>query len=140
MPTPPTPGAGTLAQRIEQEATNRVRLQLGLKVGDPLPSDVAKAIKNNAAAAATDVLNGSIKRDTANIGRELEQAGVFDRFLVQANVAKNGLAKIAGSPDINDILKKRAELLAAKVAALEAVKFSRAEAMQILLGDIAARS
>jgi len=134
------PAVPTFVKQIENETQTRARTRLGLKATDALPADIEKLIRDNSKAAALDILKGSITRDTANIRRQFEQAGVFDRFISQAHLANVGLAQIAGSQDVNDILKKRAELLAAKVAALEAVHFSREEAMQILLGDIAARA
>jgi hypothetical protein len=125
---------------VRAATEKRARARLGLQPAEPLPAEVADAIKKASEFAATNALKTSIEKDAQSALEGVEQAAAFDRFLQRAATAKTGITTIAGSQDVKEILKKRAEMLSSKVQALEAAGFSRDEAMRVLLADIAARA
>ena len=104
-----------------------------------MPAAVEALVSAAAATAAQNALDLSLTRDVDEASSDVARGGVLDRFDVKVDVAGQALDHIAGSGDVQKILKRRAEMLAAKKKALETAGFSAQEAMDILLADIAAR-
>ena len=135
----PTPRVKRLENEIAKAVTTRMKARLGVTGNRKLPADVDALVKSAAAAAAETTLETAMVRDIQEATSDLARGSVLDRFDVKVADARRGLDHIAGSNDVERILKRRAEMLAAKKSALETAGFSSDEAMQVLLADIAAR-
>ena len=138
---PPRPSVRVpvIEKAIKQAVTTRMRQRLGIAANKPLPSEVDALVAAAAATAAQNALDLSLTRDMDEASTDVARGGVLDRFDVKVDLAGQALDHIAGSGDVQKILKRRADMLAAKKKALETVGFSPQEAMDILLADIAAR-
>jgi hypothetical protein len=78
--------------------------------------------------------------EAESAAKDFATGDVLSRFTDKAKLAEQGMVHISSSNEVAQILKKRAELLAAKKKALETAGFTASEAMSIVLADIAARS
>jgi hypothetical protein len=116
--------AGPLENRINQEATARMRRRLSLAERERLPDAVKKLID----AAARDVAEAAVE---IAVLREVEEAARS-----AARAPRMGSDTVTAQSDLP--LLERAENLAAKKKALEAAGFSTDEAMRILIAEIAA--
>lgn len=135
----PTPRVKKLENDITKEVTASMRARLGVTGRQKLPAEVDALIKSAAAVAAETALETAVVRDIQEATTNVTRGSVLDRFDVKVADARVGLDHIAGSNDVEKILARRAEMLAAKKAALETAGFTSGEAMEILLADIAAR-
>jgi hypothetical protein len=148
MPQPRNPPAApprlsvkvpAVEKSIQQAVTTRMRQRLGIAANKPLPAEVDALIAAAASTAAQTALDLSLTRDVNDASSDVARGGVLDRFDLKADLAGKALDHISTSGDVKNILKRRAEMLAAKKQALQTAGFSPQEAMDILLADIAAR-
>lgn len=138
--TAPIVRVKTLEDAIKKSVTTSMKDRLGLKANQSLPAEVQTLIQTAAKTAAESSLELAVVRDVEEIAADTARGAVLNRFDAKVSVAQKGLAHISKSDDVQKILKQRAEMLAAKKKALETAGFSRQEAMEILLADIAARA
>jgi hypothetical protein len=117
-----------------------MRQRLGIADSKPLPKDVKALVSLAAATAAQNALDLSLTRDTEEATADIARGDALDRFDSKVGLAGQALDHIKSSPDVQKILKRRAEMLAAKKQALENAGFTSQEAMDILLADIATRA
>lgn len=127
-------------RKIRKSVETSMKASLGLKGNQKLPADVAALINSTSVAAASKAIELQVAKDAEDAAREFGTGDVLSRFTDKAKLAEQGLNHISNSTEVDQILKKRAEMLAAKKAALEAGGFTSGDAMSILLADIAARS
>lgn len=127
-------------QQIRRSVEKSMKTSLGLKGNQKLPPDVAALINSTSVAAASKAVELQVAKDAEDAAREFQRGDVLSRFTDKAKLAEQGLVHISNSSEVDQILNKRAEMLAAKKAALETAGFTSSEAMSILLADIAARS
>lgn len=111
-----------------------------LNIGDQLPADVTEAIKSTAASAAATAVELTVADAAQQAAKDVGRTGIKQRFDSKIAVAAESLAHISASSEVDQVLKKRSELLAKKRDSLVAAGFSNEEAMQIVLADIAARA
>ena len=116
-----------------------MRKRLGIAAGAPMPNELKQLISKEVAASAT-VLQTKVAAEVQSTFGELAQARTVERFKSNAALANAGITAIAATSDVDQILKKRAELLFKKRSALQTAGFSLEEAMQIVLADIAAKA
>ncbi|GLI26421.1 hypothetical protein ARHIZOSPH14_06630 [Agromyces rhizosphaerae] len=124
-------------ERIRKRVEGAVRSQLGLS--GPSPADLKMAVEQASKAAAQSAVEITVAKLADDAARESGRAGVLDRFKDKLQFAADGMKVIDDSDQVSDVLKKRANLMAKKRAALEEAGFSPDEAFQILLADINAR-
>jgi hypothetical protein len=124
---------------INEAVTARMRERLGIGSEQPLPDDVKTLIGSAAATAAQRSIELAVTRDVEEISTDVARGSLLNRFDAKVDLARKGLDHIVASDDVHEIMKRRADMLAAKKEALEAAGFSSQEAMEILLADIAAR-
>lgn len=123
---------------IRKDVTNQVGTQLGL--AGALPAEVGKVIEAATKAAAAKSVELTIAQVTEDAARNVTRGSVLDRFDGKIKVAAESIDHISASSDVDQVLKKRAELLAKKRKALVDAGFSNDEAMKILLADVNSRS
>lgn len=123
---------------IQKVVTKRMEQRLGVASGS-LPADVKELISTASAAASQRAIEFAVIKDLEEAVGDVSRGSVLDRFDARVDVARKGLDHISASNDVQQIMKKRATLLADKKKALENAGFSTQEAMDILLADIAAR-
>lgn len=133
------PRGSKVEKEIRRTVERTMKASLGLKSNQKLPADVAALVSSTSVAAASKAVELQATKTAEEAAREFGKVDVLARFDNKARLAQQGIAHISKSNDVDEILKKRAEMLAAKKAALEAAKFTSDEAMSILLADIAAR-
>lgn len=123
---------------IRRDMVSSVKARLGLQ-GD-LPAEVNEVVKSAASAAAASAVELTVADAAQQAARDVGRASITTRFDDKIKVAADSLAHISASDQVDDVLRKRSELLAKKRDSLVAAGFSGEEAMQILLADIAARA
>jgi hypothetical protein len=114
-----------------------VKKQLGLTA---LPADLQEVVATAAKTAASTSVDLSVARAAEEAARGVGRANLKARFDEKIKVAADSLNHISQSNDVDQVLKRRSDLLAKKRASLVAAGFSNDEAMQIVLADIAARA
>jgi hypothetical protein len=123
---------------IKKVVSKRMGERLGVAPG-ALPNDLKSVINTASAAAAQRAVELAVTKDVDEAVGDVTRGSVLGRFDARVDLARKGLDHIAGSDDVKQIMRQRAEMLAEKKKALEAAGFSSEEAMEILLADIAAR-
>jgi hypothetical protein len=134
--------ANLRVQAIEGEIAEIVSQRMGERLGvapDALPNQLKSAISTASTAAAHRAVELAVTKDIDQVIGDVTRGSVLGRFDARVDLARQGLDHIAASDDVQQIMKKRAEMLAAKKQALETAGFSSQEAMDIILADIAAR-
>lgn len=139
VPPRPRIRVDSVAATIEKSATSKMRRRLGLGPTDPIPKEVLTLIREQATAVAGTAVELGASRDAQAAAREFGRAVTVEDFQEKLSAARNGIQVIGKSQDVDTILRERATMLWKKKTALEAAGFSTAEAMQIVLADIAAR-
>jgi hypothetical protein len=104
-----------------------------------LPADLKNVIASASAAAAQRSIDLAVTADLDEAIGDVTRGSVLGKFDARVDLARKGLDHIAGSNDVKQIMRQRAQMLAEKKKALEAAGFSSEEAMEIILADIAAR-
>jgi hypothetical protein len=125
---------------IRKSVEKSMKERLGLTGNQKIPADVTALINSASAAAASKALELQVMTEAESAAKDFATGDVLSRFTDKAKLAEQGLVHISSSNEVAQILKKRAELLAAKKKALETAGFTASEAMSIVLADIAARS
>ncbi|MGH8953035.1 MAG: hypothetical protein ACRDX9_16655 [Acidimicrobiia bacterium] len=125
---------------IRRTVERSMKDRLGLKGNQKLPGDIAALVNSASATAASKAVELQVLKDAEDAARDFATGDVLTRFTDKAKLAEQGLVHISNSNEVAQILKKRAEMLAAKRTALEKAGFGADEAMSIVLADIAARS
>jgi hypothetical protein len=129
----------SLRTQIEGSVETTLRKRLGIKPTDPMPAELKTLISKEVAASAP-VLQTKVATEVQGAFSELAQSRTLDKFKTNLGFAKTGIVAIAAASEVDEILKKRAELLAKKRSALQTAGFTADEAMQIVLADIAAKA
>lgn len=124
---------------IQGSVEKAMRTRLGVTGRAKLPADLQSLIESASSAAAAKALEVGVIKAAEDAAQEFTSGDVLERFSAKAKLADKGLAHIAGSSEVDKILKNRAQLLAAKKKALETAGFTSTEAMDVVLADIAAR-
>jgi hypothetical protein len=128
-----------IEDEIKQTVESRMRERLGVPPRQALPDEVVALVASAAATAAQRSIELGVTRDVEEISADVARGSLLNRFDAKVDLARKGLDHIVASDDVHEIMKRRADMLAAKKEALEAAGFSSQEAMDILLADIAAR-
>ena len=138
---PLTPRPVTI-KSVEDAIRNNVEttVKKQLSLAGALPADVKEIVDSAARAAAATSIELAVTRATEEAARDVGRKTLLDRFDDKIKVAAGSLTHISQSGEVDEVLKRRSELLAKKRAALVAAGFSNGEAMQIVLADIAARA
>ncbi|HUG30219.1 MAG TPA: hypothetical protein VMQ65_06900 [Candidatus Limnocylindria bacterium] len=123
---------------IRRDVETSVKKQL--KLTGTLPADVKEIVQAAAQSAATTSVELAVARAAEEAARDVGRRNITTRFDEKIKVAADSLAHISKSDEVEEVLKRRSELLAKKRTSLLAVGFSNEESMQILLADIAARA
>jgi hypothetical protein len=134
-----TLAGGTVEADIKRSVDKAMKKRLGLKGNQRLPGDVAALITSASAAAASRSMELEVLRGAEEAARGFTAGDPVARFTAKAKLADRSLVAISKSTEVENILKKRAQMLASKKKSLEDAGFSSDEAMTILLADIAAR-
>ncbi len=133
-----------VADKIEADVTTAVeemmRSRLGIRPSEGLPPEVSALARSAAETAAAKATELAVVQEAEEAAKTVVRGDVLKRFDSKIDLAAQGMNHIAGSQDVEDILKNRAELLAKKKKALVDAGFTDDEAMQIVLADITARS
>jgi hypothetical protein len=138
-PAKPRVRVDSVAAQIEKAATVKMRKRLGLGPNDAIPKEVLGVIKEQSAAVAGNAVELGASRDAQSAARQFGRMVTMEDFQEKLAAAKHGIQLIGKSQDVDAILQERAAMLWKKRKALESAGFPPAEAMQILLADIAAR-
>jgi hypothetical protein len=137
--TAPPVRVKVIEDEIKQTVESRMRERLGIPPRQSLPDEVESLVASAAATAAQRSIELGVVRDVEEISADVARGSLLNRFDAKVDLARKGLDHIVASDDVHEIMKRRADMLAAKKEALEAAGFSSQEAMDILLADIAAR-
>ncbi len=129
----------SVEQDIRKTVERSMKASLGLKTNQKLPPEVIALVNSASVAAASKAVELQATKTAEEAARQFGKIDVLARFDDKARLAQQGMLHISKSNEVDEILKKRAEMLAAKKAALEGAQFTSSEAMSILLADIAAR-
>ena len=139
--------ADVFASRIQVDSVeNDIRREMEtavaqrLAIQGNLPPDVKEAVQSTAKSVAASVVELSVARAAEDAARDIGRQSITDRFDEKISVAAGTLTHISGSNEVDEVLRKRSELLAKKRDSLVTAGFSAEEAMQIVLADIAARA
>ena len=132
-------GVKAVEEDIKQTVLKRMKERLAVTDGGTIPAELQTAIAGAAATAAQRSIELSVTRDIDEAVSNVTRGSLIGRFDSRVGAARAGLDHIAASDDVQQIMKKRAEMLAAKKKALEAAGFTTEQAMEIVLADIAAR-
>ncbi len=125
-----------LTNKIKVGLEKKMRQRLGIQDNQPLPQDVVSFIDKTSQSVASNAVELGVTRDSEVLAREASRTAIFEGFKEKVGTALEGMDIIALSPEVKQILNRRAELLWAKRKALEGAGFSIEEAMKILLADI----
>jgi hypothetical protein len=128
-----------IEDEIKQTVESRMRERLGVPPRQALPDEVQALVASAAATAAQRSIELAVTRDVEEISADVARGSLLNRFDAKVDLARKGLDHIVASDDVHEIMKRRADMLAAKKEALETAGFSSQEAMDILLADIGAR-
>jgi hypothetical protein len=132
--------AGPLVRRITREATIEMRRRLGLAERARLPDGIKPLIDAAAREIVESALEVAVAREVTGTAERMARASrrgsndvstPSDLSLLEAGLNLR-------SSDFSRPLLERAKALAANKNALEAAGFSREEAMQILVAEVAA--
>ena len=140
-PKPPAAKPITV-KALEDEIKNTVTARMQERIaaaGGQMTAPVQQLIATEAAAAAQRSIQLAVAADAAEAVSNVTRGSLLNRFDDRVGLASAGLEHIVASDDVQQIMKRRAEMLAAKKKALETAGFSSDEAMEIILADIAAR-
>lgn len=129
-----------LLKQLQTDVEARLRKRLGIKPTDPTPPELKQLVTQEITASATPLLKSGVTSEVQGKLAGLAQARTLERFKENLGFARTGITTIAAAADVDEILKKRAELLFKKKKALETAGFTSDQAMQIVLGDIAAKA
>ena len=135
---PTTLRVQTIEREIERVVTRRMSERLNVD-SSKLPADLKNVIASASAAAAQRSIELAVTTDLNEAVGDVTRGSVLGKFDARVDLARKGLDHIAGSNDVKQIMRQRAQMLAEKKKALEAAGFSSEEAMEIILADIAAR-
>lgn len=130
----------SIEQDVRKTVEKSMKQTLGLTGNQKLPADVSALISSAAVTAASKAVELQIAIDAERAVKDIGKRDVLTRFTEKAKLAEQGLVHISQSSEVDQILKKRAQLLAAKKTSLESAGFTSTEAMSIILADIEARS
>lgn len=134
------PVADKLEADIKTAVEEKMRSRLGIKPSEGLPPEVTALARSAAETAAAKATELAVIQEAEEAARATVRGDVLKRFDTKVDLAARGMEHISKSSDVEDILKRRAELLARKKQALVDAGFTNDEAMQIVLADIAARA
>ena len=123
---------------IRRDVEAAVSRQLGLK--GALPADLKEIVQAASQAAASTSAELTVARAAEEAARDIGRRDVSVRFDEKIKVAADSLTHISESDRVDEVLKRRSQLLAKKRDSLVAAGFATEEAMQIVLADIAARA
>lgn len=129
---------GSVEEDVRASMEDSVRARLNLR-GD-LPPEMAEAIRTTAATAAASTVQLTVADAAVEATRDVGRGSLTQRFDSKISLAAASLEHIGQSSEVDQVLRRRSELLAKKRDSLVAAGFSAEEAMQILLADIAARA
>lgn len=127
-----------IEDELRRKVETDVRSTLGIE--GALPEDVKEIIASASATAASKSVELAVSRATEQIAGEVGRKNVLGRFDDKIKVAAESMVHISQSNQVDEVLKRRSELLAKKRDSLVTAGFSNEEAMQILLADIAAKA
>jgi hypothetical protein len=130
----------SVEQDVRKTVEKSMKQTLGLTGNQKLPADVSALISSAAVTAASKAVELQIATEAERAVKDIGKRDVLSRFTEKAKLAEQGLVHISQSSEVDQILKKRAQLLAAKKTSLENAGFTSTEAMSIILADIEARS
>jgi hypothetical protein len=130
----------SIERDVRKTVEKSMKETLGLTGNQKLPADVAALVGSAAVTAASKAVELQIAVEAERAAKDIGKKDVLTRFTEKAKLAEQGLVHISQSSEVDQILRKRAQLLAAKKSSLETAGFSSDEAMSIILADIAARS
>lgn len=130
----------TVEQDVRKTVEKSMKAALGLTGNQKLPADVAALVSSASVTAASKAVELQIATEAERAAKDLGKGDVLTRFTAKAKLAEQGMVHISQSSEVDKILKKRAELLAAKKTSLETAGFTASEAMNIILADIQTRS
>lgn len=122
--------------KLRASMADKLKAQLG--VGE-LSDELRTAVDAAAAGAARQVVELGLGRVADDAAREISRGNLLNRFDSKLAAAAASIGHIGQSSEVDKVLRTRAELLAKKKQSLVAAGFDDAEAMQIVLADIAAR-
>jgi hypothetical protein len=133
-----------LPAAIEKKLAATVELNLqkrmGLREGEPVGADVKALVMEEVKKHSDALLRSRIPAEVRSNLAALGHARTQERLRSNLGMAKDSITALAAANEVAEILKKRAELLAKKKAALETAGFSADQAMQIVLADIASKA
>jgi hypothetical protein len=130
----------SVEQDVRKTVEKSKKHPLGLPRKQKLPAAVSALISTPAVTAASKAVELQIATEAERAVKDIGKRDVLSRFTEKAKLAEQGLVHISQSSEVDQILKKRAQLLAAKKTSLENAGFTSTEAMSIILADIEARS
>jgi len=130
----------SVEQDVRKTVEKSMKQTLGLTGNQKLPADVSALISSAAVTAASKAVELQIATEAERAVKDIGKRDVLSRFTEKAKLAEQGLVHISQSSEVDQILMKRAQLLAAKKTSLENAGFTSTEAMSIILADIEARS
>lgn len=136
--TPRPVSVASVENAIRRDVEANVKKQL--KLSGTIPADVKEIVQAAAQSAASTSVELAVARAAEEAARDVGRRNITARFDEKIKVAADSLAHIGKSDEVEEVLKRRSELLAKKRASLQAVGFSDEESMQIILADIAARA
>lgn len=142
-PRPPVSAASlppALLTRLQSDVEGKLRKRIGIKSNEATPAALKTLINQEIGTAATPLLKGKVNAEIQSTIAGLGQARTIDKFKENLGFAQAGIQAIAAASEVGEILRKRAELLFKKKTALETAGFTSDQAMQIVLGDIAAKA
>jgi hypothetical protein len=125
---------------IRKSVEKSMKETLGLTGNQRLPADVAALVSSASVTAASKAVELQVATQAELAAKDIARGNVLTRFTDKAKLAEQGMIHISQSSEVDQILKKRAQLLASKRDSLVAAGFSADEAMTIILADIQARS
>lgn len=111
-----------------------------LGITGAVPQEVKEIIATASTSAASKSVELAVARATEQAAADIGRQNVLTRFDDKIKVAADSMVHISQSNEVDEVLKRRADLLAKKRDALVTAGFTNEEAMQILLADIAAKA
>jgi hypothetical protein len=132
-------GSG-VEQEVRKTVEKSMKETLGLTGNQRLPADVAALVSSASVTAASKAVELQVATQAELAAKDIGRGDVLTRFTDKAKLAEQGMIHISQSSEVDQILKKRAQLLASKKNSLVAAGFTVDEAMSIILADIQARS
>lgn len=129
---------GALSSSVSERVTRSVQASLGL---DDLPEDVKSMIRSTSEEMTHASVKQAVQRQAFQTSRAIlaEKGDLKQQLAARMASARDGMAAIAQSEEMQSILRENARMLFAKLTALKQAGFVDEQAFSLILAEVSSR-